>query len=140
MTTQTYRGPIMEVLTEGVVAEIYSRLQPLYSPGTARDLIWGWLDSIERMETDEDYRLLIEWVEGQNGLMVRPMKALLSAYFRIKRSGLQIAEYTGDYICSACKHRTFRVAGQAIAPCSCGSGEKFIYYWDWYILSGNTKG
>ena len=140
MTTQTYRGPIMQVLTEEVVAEICSRFEGLYFPDTARNVILSWLEPIERMETDGDYHNLTEAIEGQNMHMLGPMKALLSAYFRIKRTGLQTAEYTGDYICPVCKRRTFRVAGQAIAPCGCGSRKQFMYYWDWYILSGNTKG
>lgn len=121
---------IRETLTDPVIDEICSRFYAVCSPATM-DEVKVLLSYFPQMNSAEDKQRILDGVEGWNMQLKTPIDTILTAYLLVKQRGaVSVAESTGIYVCTACKKATFRLAGQAIAPCECWRG-KWVNYWEW---------
>lgn len=123
---------IRETLTDDVVEEILSQFYETSCTPRNLDDMKRQIDAVNEIETWDDKHRFVETIEGMNMRMVSPWDHLLTYYLIVKEKGLQTADKTGMYICTHCRKKLFKKAGQKITPCVCFFG-RWQFYWDWEV-------
>lgn len=130
---------IRETLTDEVLEEILCRFYETSCHSDSLRSMMSMIDSVYEVETHEDKARFLEAIEGMDMSMITPWNHVLSHYLRVKEYGLQTADQTGAYVCTVCKKRVFKRAGQKITPCECFTFGRWQLFWDWEADQAEAK-